>query len=159
MQSFKLILKTLSFFGQLNSISKNFKRSYFLITLTIFHSLPIYGTISVRDPHFTLKKYDLVMVLFLSKTLRSHRQGRVCGEGGTASGKDGRHPPATRARVRAGDSENRYLGSRCEALTRGQLPQVSDRQRDAVRWTAGGAPGQLALPRASARAASSSAPA
>lgn len=50
------------------------------------------------DPHFTLRKYNLVNGVLIENTRKS-RVRSVYGEHGTASRKGGRHPPVRRARV------------------------------------------------------------
>lgn len=125
-----------------------------------FHSLPSYGTISLREPAFYPEKIRFSNGAFLSKTLGSHRPSTGCA--GKAAFREGK-TAVTRLRkgpgLGPGTQRTDSLASRCEALARGQSPQLSDRQSEAVRWTEGGSTGQLALPRASALAASSSAPA
>lgn len=57
----------------------------------------------------------------------------------TSSRKGGHHPGEKGLGEGGGrgGTQRDNTGSRCEALARGQSPQVSDRQEDGVRWTAG----------------------
>lgn len=96
-------------------------------------SQPTYlRAISLRDPYFTLRKYDLVMVLSCRKHFLVTSKDGCVGKAASLAGTAVVTPPARRAQVRVGDVENRHPGSRCEALARGLSPKVTDGQRDAV---------------------------
>lgn len=137
MQSLKLTLKT--FFRHLCSISRTFKEKLFLNNMLLHFTYNFYLVFqssypqvnSLRDPHFALRKWFSKWSFLIENTRKSPARTGVRGR---------RHHKQERQSVTrpregpgSGNAENRYPDSRCEALTRGQSPQVSDGQGCAVR--------------------------
>lgn len=84
-----------------------------------FHSLPSYGTISLREPAFYPEKIRFSNGAFLSKTLGSHRPSTGCaGKAAFREGKTAVTRPREGPGLGPGTQRTDSLASRCEALAR-----------------------------------------